>query len=320
MSYKEDMQAALECRQPETAVPIWKLHFHGWEQASGRRFISGKDFAALTTREQEQALEDDAEIIVEVASDLGFAGVTIPDPPWDCPYTLPREARLILARLIRERSSDVMVVAEGGGVIGMPGSSRGYVEFYYKVYDAPEEIDEMAQNALHTGLERVKAARDAGVEAVYCAADIADNHGPFLKPEHMGRFVLPYLRKWVERVKEMGLYTILHTDGNVHSLLADIVASGVHALQAIDPVAGMDIRQVKAEVGDRLCLCGNVDCGLLIVGPPEEVYESTRDLLQDCKQGGGFVLGASNGVVMETPIGHYYEMVRAWRDHGRYRT
>jgi uroporphyrinogen decarboxylase len=280
--------------------------------------VSGREFEALAPRQRARALQQDAEIIVEVAYELGFSAVTIPDRPWDCPYTLPQAARLELARAIRDRSPDFLVVAEGGGVVGMPSSSERYVEFYYQVVDAPEEIDELAEHTLAAGLERVREARDAGVEAVYCAADVADNHGPFLRPEHMQRFVLPYLREWAEQVRAMGMYAILHTDGNVVPLLEEIVDCGVHALQAIDPVAGMDIAGVKAQVGGRLCLCGNVDCGLLILGPPADVYDATRDVLLSCKQGGGLVLGASNAVVAETPIGHYREMIRAWREHGQY--
>lgn len=314
MARKDDMIAALECRQPKRAVPIWEIHFHCWEQAEGRRFISGRDFEELTPLEQEKSLADDAEIILSVAKDLDFAAVTIPDRPWNCPYTLPQEARLELARLLRENSSEVMVVAEGGATIGASYDE----EFCYKLFYAPEEIDEMCKRRFESGIEQLKQLRDAGVEAVYNAADIADNHGPFYNPEQMNRFILPYLRKWAECVKEMGLYAILHTDGDVHPLLKDIADSGVHALQAIDPVAGMDIRKVKDEVGDRLCLCGNVDCGLLLTGNPEEVYESTRKVLQYCKQDGGFVLGASNAIVMETPIQHYYEVIRAWRDYGQY--
>jgi uroporphyrinogen decarboxylase len=134
----------------------------------------------------------------------------------------------------------------------------------------------------------------------------------------MDRFILPYLRRWAAAVKEMGLYTILHTDGDVSACLEELAESGLDALQAIDPVAGMDMLQVKAQVGDRLCLCGNVDCGLLVMGTPEDVYAATRDLLVACKAGGGLVLGASNAVQPEVPIANYWAMIEAWRDYGEY--
>jgi uroporphyrinogen decarboxylase len=156
------------------------------------------------------------------------------------------------------------------------------------------------------------------VEAVYVAADMADNHGPFFNPKQMARYILPYIRKMAEKLKEMGMYVMLHTDGDLTPVLSDLADTGIHALQAIDPVAGMDIKKVKAEVGDRICLCGNVDTGLLVTGPPEEIYESTRDILQGCKEGGGLVLGTSNAAVLETPMSNYNEMIRAWSDYGQY--
>ena len=58
----------------------------------------------------------------------------------------------------------------------------------------------------------------------------------------------------------------------------------------------------KDIVGARLCLCGNIDCGLLLLGGPEAVYDATRDLLNTCKDGGNLVVGASNAVQPEAPI------------------
>jgi len=187
MSRRDDMVAALECGQPQGTVPLWELHFHCWEKGSGRHFISGQDFLPLSPQERDRALAEDAEIIVSVAQELGFGGVTIPDPPWDCPYTLPQEARLKLASLLRRHAPDFLVVAGTGGVMGMPGAGNygDYEEFCYRIFDAPEEIDELAEQTLRRGLDSVKQARDAGVEVVYTASDLADNHGPFFKPEQL---------------------------------------------------------------------------------------------------------------------------------------
>ncbi|MBI4023822.1 MAG: hypothetical protein HY360_02510 [Verrucomicrobia bacterium] len=58
---------------------------------------------------------------------------------------------------------------------------------------------------------------------------------------------------------------------------------------------------IKARVGDRLCLCGNVDCGLLLTGTPSQIHAVTAELLAMCKTGGGLVLGASNAVQPVAP-------------------
>jgi uroporphyrinogen decarboxylase len=94
--------------------------------------------------------------------------------------------------------------------------------------------------------------------------------------------------------------------------------TAVDALQAIDPPAGMDLATTKALVGDRLCLCGNVDCGLLLTGTPAQVEAATAELLETCKAGGGLVLGASNAVQPEVPMENYRAMLAAWKAQGDY--
>ena len=317
------MRAALECRRPQGAVPIWELSFHCWDQASGRHLVLGREFEALCPAEQERALHSNAEIIVEVSEEFHYAAVTVPANYWEVApgvpsyYWLPDSARWRQVSILREHAGeDLMLVAGTGGVITPP--TDGFVEFCYKVLDAPEEIDARAKACLKDGLEAARRFRDLGVEAVYTASDIADNHGPFFNPQQMQRFVLPYLHEWAEGAKRLGLYAILHTDGDINPCLEDLASSGTHALQAIDPVAGMDIRDVKRRVGGKVCLCGNMHCGLLLTGPARRVYEEARRLLQDCMAGGGFVLGASNAVFPETPIAHYRAMIRAWEDGGQY--
>ena len=311
------LSAALEHRTPHDRVPLCELHFHLWSKFSGRQFISGPDYMRLGSGEKERALREDAGIIIEVSDVIGFSGITIPDAPWDCPYTLPYEDRLKLARYIALESPDFLLTAGCGGVLAMPDSVN-FTEFCYRLIDEPEEIDEECRTGLKQSLETLRRYADCGIRVAYMASDIADNRGQFFSDAQLERYILPHLAKWAQEAKRLGIYPVLHTDGNVTKLLGRLVSTGICALQAIDPVAGMDIRAVKESVGDRLCLMGNVDCGELILSTPDAIYEKTKNLVLDVKKGGSFVLGASNAVVMETPRDNYEAVIKAWRDHGAY--
>jgi len=322
VNYRECMKTALEGGKPNGVVPLWELHFHCWDQVTGEQVIVGREFESLTASEKIKAIEKNANLMAEIAEKLHFAAVTIPDGYWETApgvpsyYWLPGVARCQLAEKLSKLIGDrIMIVAAVGGVMGMPGPSN-YVDFCYQLADAPQKIDEIARQTYSAGIETAKKMRDAGVEAVYTAGDLADNHGPFFKPEYMERFVLPYLRRWATEVKKMGLYAVLHTDGNINPILEDLITSGIHALQAIDPVAGMDVRKVKKLVDSRICICGNLDCGLLFSGPEAVIYHTARDLLLDLKTDGAYVFGASNAVHYETPLSHYLSMIRAWENHG----
>ena len=216
--------------------------------------------------------------------------------------------------VLREVVQDELLLVSGsGGVMAMPGAEE-YVEFSYKLYDAPEEIDARAQRTLESGLEAAKRLRDCGADVVLTSSDIADNHGLYFKPQLLERFILPYLCRWATAVRKMDLYAILHSDGNLIKAIDAIADSGIHALQAIDPVAGMDMLATKQAVKGRICLCGNVDCGMLVRGTPQDIYTATRDLLLSCKQDGGLILGASNAVQIEVPVENYLALVQAHQD------
>lgn len=320
---KGDLIAALSKQQPAGAVPIWEIEFQAWDSVSGRHVVLGCEFERLTPVEQERALHTNAEIFLAVSEKMHYAALTVPYTCWEVStgvpsyYWLPEEARFRQIRILRRMAPDLVLVSITGGVLGIPGSKE-YQAFSYKLFDAPEEITARASSGLESSLQLARRYRDCGVEAVVVAADLADNHGPFFSPDQMELFVLPYLRRWAAEVKAMGLFALMHSDGNLTPYLEQLANSGLDALQAIDPIAGMDMRKTKDLVGDRLCLCGNIDVGLLLRGTPEAVYEAARDLLLTCKAGGGLILGVSNAVQPEAPVQNYLAMIEAWRDHGQY--
>ena len=157
VNFRECMITALNGHQPDSVVPIWDIHFHAWDQASGRHLVVGREFESLSSLGKERALRQNSEIMVSVAKRLHFAALTIPDPYWEIApgepsyFWLPDEARYQLAALIKQLAGDtLMVIAAVRGVMGMPDPTD-YVEFCYKLFDAPEEIDQMAQEGFQAG-------------------------------------------------------------------------------------------------------------------------------------------------------------------------
>lgn len=310
--------------KPVDHVPLWELEFHLFDKYSDPPLVLGKEFAALGAGMQDAALARNAEIIVEVACSLGHSAVTTPGRYWEVApgepayWWLPGEFHWTQLEVLRKEAGDRIALVRGVPGMICPPSGSEYEAFCYQIFDEPEQIDQQAAKTLEVGLDYARRARDCGADAVFNACDIADNHGVFFPPAQLERFWTPYLHKWASAVNDMGLCTILHSDGNLTSVLDMLAESPLHGLQAIDPIAGMDIQQVKQQIGDRLCLCGNVDCGLLHMGPVQKIREQTASVCRIAKPGGRFVLGASNAVFQQTPTTHYDAMLAAWREHGPY--
>jgi uroporphyrinogen decarboxylase len=321
MTLRDDMFAALRRRQPQGVVPLWEIEFQGWDAASGGHVILGREFEALSRAQQEAALHRNAEIMLRVSAQMHFAALTAPNSYWNqapdqlAYYVLPGDWRFEQMRVLRQMAgSELVLVGNSGGIIGADYSES----WCARIFEEPQSVDAIARERVQLGIETAQRFRDAGADVVFSASDMADNSGPFYNPKQMERWVYPFLTQWSQSVHAMGMYSILHSDGNLSPYLSRLADTGLDGLQAIDPVAGMDLRQTKDAVGGRLCLCGNVDCGRLLRDTPEEVYRITRDLLETCKAGGGLVLGASNAVQPDVPLVNYRAMIQAWEDHGRY--
>ena len=310
---------------PLDYVPRWDLECHLFDALAPHPLQLGQTFAKLSARQQEHALQQNAETLYSVARQCGYDAMTLPNNYWEIApgvpayYWLPENARFRQMTLIRELAGDdIALVTIGGGLIMAP-SDAGYADFCYRLYDEPEAVEETAEHALLTGIAGLSIMRDHGIDVVVNACDVADNHGIFFSPPQLARFWTPYLIRWAAAVRERGMLSILHSDGNLTDILEMLAESGLHGLQAIDPTAGMHLAQVKARVGNRLTLCGNIDCGLLITGSPEQVYAETLRTMREGKDGGRFILGASNAVQQEVPLPNFFAMQQAWMDTRDYR-
>ena len=130
--------------------------------------------------------------------------------------------------------------------------------------------------------------------------------------------VAPYLARLIAAYREMGLYTIKHTDGNIMPILDSLAACNPHALHSLDPQGGVDIKEVKKRIGDRITLCGNVNCGLLDTGTDDECIESVRYALKHGMPGGRYIFCTSNCIYTGMKLDRYKLILDVWQREGIY--
>lgn len=219
--------------------------------------------------------------------------------------------------LLRELGPDHMVLGSADVEIG---STYDWAEvFLIGLVDSPGLIHRYLDARLKTTLMLLEESLKRGVDGVHGGWDWAGNSGPVFSPRHFRKFVFPRLKQITDLCHRYGVPYVKHTDGNVNSLLDDMVEAGVDAFQAIEPRAGMDICQLKASYGDRLTLIGNVDCSTALVdGPVEAVKEQTRKVIRCAAPGGGFILSTSNSVHPGVKPEYYLAMLEAAREAGKY--
>ena len=197
----------------------------------------------------------------------------------------------------------------------------GMERFMVGIYEQPElvaalidRISEMQHECLLHLLREHRAV----LGAVNVLDDLAHVGGLMVSPELLRKHVFPWYCEHCVECRKAGLPVVFHTDGDVQAVIPDLIDCGFNALHPIEPQA-MDIRALKREYGDRLCLLGNLDLAFpLGSGTPEDVRAEVKSLIEDCAPGGGLAVGSGNSVPEYVPHENYTTMLEAVFEFGRY--
>ncbi len=154
----------------------------------------------------------------------------------------------------------------------------------------------------------LRAMRIPGVVALWMSDDLAYGQGMLVNPRLLREHLFPWYRKLGEIMREAEMPYAFHSDGNLWPVMDDLLACHFNALHPIEPKA-MDSRELKAKLGDRLCLTGNIELDRLSRGTPEEIRELTRRNIEDLGAHGGYCVGSSNSVTYYVPLENYLAMI-----------
>lgn len=317
MTPRERFCRALD-RQPLSGrVPHFELVFYLTMEAFGKvhpLHRSYQQWEQMEEQERRRHREDMGAIYLATAERFEHSAIFLhPNPGGN------EEETFRLIDLIRELSGNqYFLMLHGDATLGIPNGER-MVEMSYRLADEPEKMKGEAAAKVNAALARAeRLARHGGLDGLALCSDYCFNSGPFLSPAQFAEFVTPYLTRLIQGYRDLGLYTIKHTDGNIMPILDQLVAANPHALHSLDPQGGVDIAEVKRLVGERICLIGNVDCGLMDTGSEAEVTASAGYALRHGMPGGGYIFSTSNCVYTGMRLSRYEAILNVWRRQGNY--
>jgi hypothetical protein len=210
--------------------------------------------------------------------------------------------------VIEQLGDERYVAGAAAGVTALTllgGTEEGLVRYALQ----PEVVT--AANARSV---RIQNGRDRyyirpGVAGALMEQDMAGSNGPLISPAMFRDMCFPFLKERVANVKETVAQVILHNCGNNLPLMEMFIDAGIDCYQSLQTTAGMEVGTLKAQFGDRLSFWGGVPVELLIAGTAAEVRQAVRSAMEAGAPGGGFILGPSHSIAMNTRYDNFMAML-----------
>ena len=299
-------------------VPTFELVFYLTLEAVGRVHPTQRVFYQwnqMSSTEKRLHMEDMADSYIEVAKKYHHSAILVHPNPGDF-----ENIRWIL-ETIRERSDDeYFLMLHGDPTFSIPDGDR-MMEFTEMLYEQPDEIKRRAQSLLNDSIIFAeKMTKHPGLlDGFALCSDYCFNVNPFFSPAMFEEFIAPYLSEVISSYRSMGYYSIKHTDGNIMPIADQMLDCMPDALHSLDPQGGVDLTEMRRLYSDRICLIGNVNCGLLQTGTDEECEADIRRSLREGMAGYGYIFSTSNCAYTGLQLERYELMNRIWWEEGIYK-
>ncbi len=152
--------------------------------------------------------------------------------------------------------------------------------------------------------------------------DLGTQHATMISPRDYRRLLKPHHAELLATIKRNTRGKVFfHSDGNIHSVLGDLVDIGVDLLNPVQVSAGDmgDTARLKREFGKKLAFCGGIDTQWALPhGTPDDVRKEVRRRMRDLGPGGGYVVASVHCIQPDVPPENVVAMCEETIESGHY--
>jgi len=184
----------------------------------------------------------------------------------------------------------------------------------------PEWIHDIFETYTRLALDMFALVEAEGMtcDGAFVYGDMAYNTGPFMSPTHYREFLKPYLKQMCDVFHRRGMPVIFHSDGDIRPVIEDLLDAGVDALNPLEAKAGLDVRELAPQYGDRVGFVGNIDVRILMTNDRERVREEVRSKLAAVMPYRGFICHSDHSVPPGVKLETYQFLLDEIRRVGSY--
>ncbi|MBF7097673.1 uroporphyrinogen decarboxylase family protein [Alkalibacter mobilis] len=154
-----------------------------------------------------------------------------------------------------------------------------------------------------------------------------DGHGvfwpmhiaPFLKPKDFEKFFYPYFKRTLEFCIDNKIYAALCLEGNWEPYY-DILQDLPDNKYIIGSMEKGDYKKFKESLGKKMVICGGIPSNLLAFGSKQECIDHTKKLIDDCADGGGFIVDTDVSLLSlsDAKADNLKAVIETVKEYGKY--
>jgi uroporphyrinogen decarboxylase len=193
-------------------------------------------------------------------------------------------------------------------------SLRGLEQFLMDLALDPGWVGELLDRITEIQLVLIELYLELGVDGAYFGDDYGAQKNLILSPASWRRLIKPRLERLFAPFRERGLPILMHSDGQIQSILPDLVEIGLNALNPVQPEV-LDHAWLHQHFGGALAFYGGISTQTsLPQGSPEQVRQAVRQCAGElAPDGTGLLLAPSHRMMTDIPLENVEAMLAAFR-------
>jgi uroporphyrinogen decarboxylase len=179
----------------------------------------------------------------------------------------------------------------------------------------PDWITDMASvfADLIIGLYEELFALEGKPDGIFFYEDMGFKARPFMSPDMYRELIQPAHKKTCDWAHGLGLPVVMHSCGQVRSLLPGMIEAGIDCLQAMEVKAGMDVLEIFKTYGDKISLMGGLDTRFVANNDIPGIKAELELKIPVLKKGNGFIFHSDHSIPESTE----YDTYKYFLDYGR---
>lgn len=180
----------------------------------------------------------------------------------------------------------------------------GLEKMFENMYDNPALVEAVIERVIDFNYDITKEAFEVNkglIDVFWFANDFGTQCNLIMNPQMWRKYFKPGTRKLAELGHQYGVKVAMHSCGDVHEIIPDLIEIGIEILNPIQPTAAnMDPVHLKKEYGKDLIFFGAIDVTeILNHGSPEDVRRETRRIIDILGYDGKYIIAPSHDLMME---------------------